>query len=207
MLSSFAKEPPSNAWKLAKEIEGVKIYTREMPSSAVKELMIKSVIKGNSLASFVALFHDVPEYDNWVYSCEKALLLQKYSETEIAYYIKSSFPWPLNDRDFVVKNKIWQDKKTLAFHSKSEALNNHLPQINGIVRITTFSAEWIITPAKNGNFVLQYTFSSDPGGNLPAWLVNSFIDFGPLKTIKAMESEAQKPKYAKVKFNYIKELP
>jgi hypothetical protein len=206
LLSSFHASAPETAWKLVKEVDGISIYERKPPGSSISALQIKSTIKGHSLASFVALFQDLDSYDRWVYSCEKAVLLEKNLETEMLYYIRSDFPWPFDDRDFVIKNMVWQDKKTFAFHSKSSAHNNHLPAKPDAVRITNFSAEWIITPLENGTYQLLYTFHSDPGGHLPSWLVNSFIDFGPLKTVKAMEAEAKNPKYAKVKFSFINEL-
>jgi hypothetical protein len=31
-----------------------------------------------------------------------------------------------------------------------------------------------------------YTFETDPGGNVPAWLVNSFADKGPFESFKKL---------------------
>lgn len=203
-LTSFAQK---NSWQLQKETEGVKIYTRKNATTGLLELQMTSVISGKSLASFAALFRDINSYTNWVYSCKEAKHLKQLSETELLYYIKSSFPWPLSDRDFVVKNHVWQDKKTFALHSKSIAQNDYLSVNNGVVRVTKFMAEWVITPVANGKFSLQYTFSSDPGGSVPDWLVNMFIDYGPLKTIKALEATAQKEPYSKAHFNFVTEAP
>jgi len=33
---------------------------------------------------------------------------------------------------------------------------------------------------------IVYTFEADPGGNLPAWLVNSFADKGPYESFKKL---------------------
>jgi hypothetical protein len=136
-LTSFSNKP---LWELAKEKDGVKIYKRDISNSNLKEMRMVSTIKGNSLSSFVALFQDLENYDKWVYSCENSLLIKQFSENTIIYYLHSGFPWPLDDRDFVLKNFIWQDAKTLAFHSKSVAYNDYYEAISGIVRVEIFEA-------------------------------------------------------------------
>ncbi len=192
-------------WVLTKEKEGVKIYQREIPNSNLKQMRMISTIKGNSLSSFAALFQDLENYDEWVYSCIESKLLKKLAENEIVYYINSDFPWPLDDRDFVLKNTISQDNKTLAFHSKSVAYNNFYGAKSGIVRVKVFDAEWVITPMGNGKFGLVYTFSTDPAGDIPTWIINSFMDVGPLQTLKGMERYAQSAKYGKANFSFITE--
>jgi len=201
-FSSFNTEP---AWVLAQEKEGIKIYTRAMPNSKLKQMRMISTIKGNSLASFAALFQDLADYNKWVYSCNGGILLKQLSENEIIYYIHSDFPWPMDDRDFVLKNSIWQDPKTMAFHSKSVAHNDYHGAKPGVIRVKVFEAEWIIKPLGNGHYNLNYTFSTDPAGDLPTWVINAFMDMGPLNTIQGMERHAQSAKYAKARFGFIKE--
>jgi len=201
----FSVPKAEHVWVLAKEKEGVKIYKRETPNSNLKQMRMLSKIKGNSLASFAALFQDLEDYDKWVYSCERGVLLKKISDNEIIYYIHSNFPWPLDNRDFVLKNAIWQDPHTMAFHSKSVAHNNFYQEKKGVIRVKVFEAEWIITPLGDRNYSLKYTFSTDPAGDLPAWVINSFMDLGPLNTIQGMERHAKSEKYAKARFGFIKE--
>ncbi len=193
------------AWVLIKEKEGVKIYQRDIPNSNLKQMRMISTIKGNSLSSFAALFQDLENYDEWVYSCLESKLLKKLAENEIIYYINSDFPWPLDDRDFVLKNTLSQDPNTLALHSKSVAFNNFYGVKSGIIRVKVFDAEWVITPMGNGKFGLVYTFSTDPAGDIPTWMINSFMDVGPLQTLKGMERYAQSAKYTNAKFSFISE--
>ncbi len=193
-------------WELVKQKEEVKIYTRSVPNSDIKEMQMTCTVSGASLSSFVALFQDLEGYKNWVFSCEKAYLLKRISENEIIYYINSDFPWPFEDRDFVLRNKIWQDENTKAFHSKSVAHNNFYATKKGIIRVKVFEAEWIITPLTNNQYYLRYTFRSDPAGSIPTWLINSFMDVGPLKTIKDMEKQAKSDKYSTLKYSFIEEL-
>jgi hypothetical protein len=35
---------------------------------------------------------------------------------------------------------------------------------------------------------IMYTFEANPGGSVPAWLVNSFADKGPFESFKKLEN-------------------
>ncbi len=207
MLFSFIGEMTviSTEWEMVKEQNGIKVYTREVESKDFKELKMEGVIKGQSLSSFVALFHDLNSYHKWVYSFGEAKVLRHISETEMIYYLRSDFPWPLSDRDFVVKNKIWQDVNTLAFHSHSIIYNKFYNEIDDCVRVTEFEASWVITPKSKGEYYLNYYFNTDPNGNIPAWLVNSFLDVGPLHTVENLEKYANSKDYKNVSFSFIQE--
>lgn len=202
---AHSNELNEDIWHLKHEIDSVFVYTKKDPHHSLKEIKLKSTINGESLSSFVALFQDLDSYTNWVYSCNSVELLERVSDKQIIYYFHAEFPWPLNDRDFVIYNEIWQNNETGAFHSRSKAHNNYLNEKKGLVRVTYFSAEWVITPIDDGTFDVSYTFSTDPAGNIPTWIVNTFAEFGPLKTINQMELQAQKEKYSNANFSYITE--
>lgn len=204
-LITNAEEIDSDIWNLKHEKDGILIYTKKDAHHSIKDLKMTSTISGKSLSSFAAIFQDLKSYPTWVYSCNEAKVIERISDTQIIYYTSSDFPWPMSDRDFVLYNKVWQNQETGAFHSISEAHNSNLNKKSGLVRVTHFKSEWIITPADKGKFDLLYTFSADPGGQIPAWIVNTFAEFGPLNTIKQIETQAQKPKYQNTKISYINE--
>lgn len=202
---TYAEVPDKDIWHLKHEKNDVYIYSKKVPHSSIKELKITSTINGHSLSCIVALFNDTDSYPDWVYSCISSTVLKQISDTEIIYHTASDFPWPMSDRDFVVHNKIWQNDETGAFHSKSKAHNNYIEEKEGVVRVTHFTAEWIITPIEEGKFKLHYTFTADPEGQIPTWIVNTFAEFGPLKTIEQIEIHAAKKKYKNARFDYIAE--
>lgn len=196
---------PEDDWELVSEKEGVKVYTKSVDGHKIKSMRMSCEIEGTSLSSFAAVFHDMSSYQDWVYSGKEPSLLLKLAENEIFYYVRSDFPWPMSDRDFVVHNKVWQNPNTYTFYSHSTVLNDYLDEVEDVVRIKEFDATWEITPLKNGRYNLKYTFFTDPGGSIPNWIVNRFLDVGPFQTIKNLEQEAKKEKYQKVEFSYLKE--
>jgi len=45
---------------------------------------------------------------------------------------------------------------------------------------------WYVTMPTTKTISIVYTFEADPGGNLPAWLVNSFADKAPYESFKKL---------------------
>jgi hypothetical protein len=193
------------AWEFEKEKDGISVYTRDEPGTAIKALKMTGIIEGPSLSAFAALFEDLENLDNWAYSNYDSRLLEQVSPTEIIYYAKSDFPWPLSNRDFVLRNWYGQDSTTGAYYSISKVEPDYLPENKKYVRVTSFESSWSIMPQDDGTYFLEYIVRSDPAGNIPAWLINLFIDVGPFKTIQAMRKEVQKEKYATAIIPYIRE--
>ena len=46
------------------------------------------------------------------------------------------------------------------------------PENDSHVRVRTISGSWVIEPDPGGGSRATYTVASDPGGAIPAWLVN-----------------------------------
>ena len=45
---------------------------------------------------------------------------------------------------------------------------------------------WYVTRASANSIRIVYTFETDPGGNVPSWLVNNFADKGPFESFKKL---------------------
>jgi hypothetical protein len=50
----------------------------------------------------------------------------------------------------------------------------------------------------------EYTLYADPGGSVPAWLVNLFIADGPLESFQKLKEHIKKPAYANARLAGIK---
>ena len=194
-----------NSWHLKKNEHGIVIYTRNVPGSAFKEL--KSVAyQKTSLNSIVALINDWESYPQWVYKCGKSSTLKKISDTELIHYQTVVAPWPVENRDFVATVKSAQDEKTRIVTIKSICYANYIPPVTHHVRITEFNACWTLIPLKDGTVQIIYQLLVDPGGFLPAWLVNMAVVDGPFDTMLHFEDQIVKEKYQKAKLPFIKEL-
>jgi hypothetical protein len=195
----------SQEWKLRKFENDVSIYTRNAENSSFKELMSETNIK-SSLSSIVAVLNDWESYPQWVYKCGTSSTLLKKSDTEVIHYQTVEAPWPVDSRDFIVDVKLAQDDKTKQVIIRSTSMPDYIPKIPGLVRITEFKAFWILTPMKDGTVKVVYQLLVDPGGLVPAWLVNLAVIEGPFVTAVNLRERAVSARYKNIRLSYVKEL-
>ena len=202
LFFSLQAQKPGD-WVLKNEKSGVKVYYRK--TSDVYEIKLITSIKSN-LSGLITLLGEVESYPKWGYKVAEAKQLSKTSATESIYYSKLDFPWPLDDRDIVMRNNIVQDPTSGKIIATSVAAPTYIAENFGVVRIQNAKTTWTIVPGTGGWLYVEYYIYSDPGGNLPDWLVNMAIDVGPRETIKNIRSFVGQPKYQDAKLDYIKEF-
>ena len=192
-------------WQLKKDKNGIAIYTRKVANSDFRELRSVAYQK-TSLNSIVALLNDWESYPEWVYKCGKSTTLKRISNTELIHYQTVVAPWPAENRDFIATIKIAQDEKTRIVTIKSICYANFIAPVAHHVRIMEFNACWTLIPLKDGTIQILYQLLVDPGGFIPAWLVNMAVVDGPYETMLHFKEMIVKEKYQKEKFPFIKEL-
>jgi hypothetical protein len=75
------------------------------------------------------------------------------------------------------------------------AVAGFVPVKEDIVRIATSKGEWVITPIAKGKIKVLYTLLVDPGGNIPAWLINMLAAQGPMDSFQGLKQQLKKPEY------------
>lgn len=198
-FSSIAQE---NTWKFKREVDGIKVFVREQQNSSFKELMAKSIYESN-LSSLIAVSMDINSYNDWVYSSKEAKVLDIPAPNEIIYYTVSEVPWPFQDRDVIVHSIVTQDPATKEVTIVSKAVEDYYPVQKDIVRVKQFEAIWKLVPKTNGEVETIYNIKTDPGGYVPAWLVNMFIDKGPINSFTGLRNLAQEEPYKSAEIDYI----
>ncbi len=192
----------SNDWVFKNEKEGVKVYYRK--TSEIHELKLVTSLKV-SLSGLVTLLSEVENYPKWGYKVSESRELKKVSANETYYYSKLDFPWPLDDRDVVVRSSIVQDPVSRRVTATSISYPDYLPSNKGVIRMRNAKTTWTLVPGQGGWTYVEYFISSDPGGSLPDWLVNMAIDVGPRETIKNIRSFVRQEKYQTAKLAYLKD--
>jgi hypothetical protein len=199
-----APEVPEDGWELKKDRDGIRVYVRESPGTQLKELRFSTQVR-SSLHTIAAVLTHVEGFDDWVYASVASRTVRQVSPTEVYYYAELDFPWPFDNRDLVLHSRIWQDARTNALHSQAWSRHWMVPEQAGKVRIKKAELHWTFTPLGNGNIQVEYYLCSDPGGNIPAWMVNLAADQGPLETMIKFKSMLNSEKYRHKKLSFVKE--
>ena len=155
-------------------------------SCKVKESKIKAIRANFTLPTTLSVLAghllDVASYTQWQYSIIETEVLKQESEKEVIYRAEVKAPWPVSNRDLVVRLKIDQDPETKIMTFSIISIPDYIPAREGVVRVPLSAGHWTVTPVGRNKVKINYHFLVDPGGSIPAWLLNLSIAEGPHKT-------------------------
>ncbi|MBX2874691.1 MAG: hypothetical protein KTR30_21390 [Saprospiraceae bacterium] len=186
----FSQSTKKQDWSLVKQDGETKVYTRSNKISKIKEVRIKTRMDVD-FDHLLNLLTQVEDYDKWVFKSRNPAVLKEVGENEMYYFVESDFPFPLSDRDMIIHSKQSLDPVSKIYTSKSVAVPDYLPKKKKMVRMPMLESYWRVWPLEDGRVEIDYRAVADPGGKLPAWLINMAITQGPTKTMRNLEKLAK----------------
>lgn len=168
-------------WKLEKSKEGINVYTSEVKNSSFKVVRVDCTLTG-TFAKLIAILTNVPGFHKWIYNNKQSKVLKKYSPYDFVYYSETSMPFPVSNRDVIIRMQIKTDSLPKFMTVSGSNQEDMIPSIPGLERIPYYRANWKITMPASNSLHIEYFLQVDPGGSLPAWLANSFAEKGPFNT-------------------------
>jgi hypothetical protein len=178
-------------WELKRNDNGIEIYTRTPLNGDLKELRVVCEFTATK-AQLIKTLQDIQHYKNWVYSTKKNMLLKTVNPQQLIYYAVSHLPWPIRDRDLIIELSILPDSASNQFRIQAKSIPDYLPQNPDLVRVPYSAALWKVTVVNDHTLKVDYIFSVNPGGSIPAWLVNSTLSIGPYKSFMALRELLKK---------------
>jgi uncharacterized membrane protein len=176
-------------WQLAKEKDGIEVYTRNDEDSKFKEFKALATIDA-PVEKLLAIMKDIDAYTNWMPDLKSVEEIGNNSQDKIITYSVIEIPWPFEDRDIITEYIFSKDSETNTVRIDIQNINGTVPEKDGIIRMKNAKGFWIFIPLGNNKTAVHYQFLADPGGNIPTWLINMFIVDGPFKTLENMRKVA-----------------
>lgn len=178
-------------WKLSKNKDGIKVYQSETSYSDFKSIRVETVLPGN-YDKLMASLNDVVHQKDWVYSSKQSYVLKRNSPYDFYYYTETSVPWPVSNRDAVIHMIMTRDSLDRFLKITATGVPDYIPEKNGKMRIPKLLINWYVTMLSSNSISIVYTFEAEPGGSVPAWLVNIFADKGPYESFKKLSEILKK---------------
>lgn len=176
-------------WELKKEEDGIKIYTRTVANSPYKALRAAFSMKGTAdILEDILL--DISRQKDWVYSTKASSTVSRNGAHELIYYSEKSMPWPITNRDAVIR--ITVNRSSAGMLVSAVSVDGVVPAKEGIIRVPFSKVTWKVTANGDNMLNIDYEAIVDPGGSLPAWVVNMFSTKGPLETFKSLRAISEK---------------
>ncbi len=193
-----------NAWVLKADRDGIKVFTKSQQGSKFKAIKVECSVQ-STLSRLTYAIMDIATCREWVYSTKSCVMVKQVSASELYYYSEINVPWPVSNRDFVAHLVATQNPVTKVVTVDAENVAGLVPEKDNIVRVVQSVGKWVITPVGANSVKIEYSLFTDPGGVVPAWLINLFVTKGPFESFKKLKEHIQKPAFNNVHLNYVKD--
>ena len=166
---------------LKKDSEGVKVYLCENEQRAFKTIIVELEVPA-TLSQYAAKVLDVENYFRWQDRIKDQKIVKQVSNTELYYHSEVNVPWPAADRDYIFHLNMQQDPESKVISMTLTEMPDFLPRKEGVVRVPYAKSLLTLTPISATRVSVRYVLDVDPGGEIPAWLVNMFAANTPWNT-------------------------
>ncbi|HNW89260.1 MAG TPA: START domain-containing protein [Bacteroidales bacterium] len=192
-------------WELSLDKDGVKIYTRAVKGSGIKEFK-GEVIANSNLGNILAVIEKISEYPRWMYKCTYAEQVKKVNEVSGYIYSVLQQPWPISDRDICSYYCVSQDSVTKVVTISMKGVKDYIPEKPGKVRVPSLKGSWNLIPIAKGVTKIVYQLHCESGGYIPESIVNAYITDTPYTNLLNLKKIAESPLCPKTKTGNLKEF-
>ena len=176
-------------WKLEKDKNDVKVYTRHVDGYEIKEFKATSIIEA-PMEDILAVVIDAEHYAEWMSNTTSAKTIKMEENGNFLVYYQLSLPWPMKDRDAISQNQIINGTDSTVIHTI--LLPDYLPEDPKLIRMKVANGGWIIKRLADNRCHLTYQFVADPMTKVPAWIANLFVVESPYETIFNLKERLEK---------------
>ena len=178
-------------WEKVYSRDGFDILVAEAPNSNFKAFRARGVVEGN-ITKYLTLYRNVEDMKGWSPKLIDKYVIKAISDTEAITYQADDIPWPAQDRDMVLRNKLYLDRKNkvLKVLTYSVKMKSHPPNKDYIRAIINWG-EFSIRPINPNQTYIDFKIHAEPKGTIPAWIVNQIQRKWPYKFLKNSERAAR----------------
>jgi len=176
-------------WKLEKDKDGIKVWTRKQASSNLKEYK-GTLILNLSIDKLISFFKNYKLYEKWMYKTDAGSfkLLKKYNDNDFVVRVTISAPF-IKTRESITHFTINQPDNKGAVLINLVTVPDFIPLDEKYVRIPKMNGYWKLVPMENGKVEITHLASVNAGGTIPDALANlGAVDapFSMLQKIKEL---------------------
>jgi len=164
----------AKGWDLAADSDGIYLYTRGIHNSNIHEILVIT----ETLAPpwrVNAVLSDYQHHPDFMPYVSETMVLRDEPAKVSVFQQLNFFPLPVRDRYYTIRIVTEPDR----FGAGSYRIGWHLENEKSFVRkgrgipIPINVGSWELRPINNGAYTsVNYYHLADPGGWLPAWMIN-----------------------------------
>ena len=177
-----------SAWKEVVVDQGVTVWSRDRSGRVLPELRARGQMNGE-LFHAMAVILDNERSCEWVPNCTELQEIKRLDGRTTWVYSVTDSPWPVSDRDTVVKVVAETIEPNNKYRVLMQAQPDFLPLVEGRVRIPYSNIYFLLKRVNADTIEIEYGLDVDPGGALPKWMVRRTARKTLIETIIALEAQ------------------
>ena len=176
-------------WRFVYEADGITVHKRIKEDTNFFEFKSTGVLRGE-ISDYLSVILDTEIMPDWAPQCLEAQNVESINDRETIIYVACNGVWPVADRDYVAKRTIISNSEKSTIRVNINLIENPgAPDIKSRVHIPYLQCCWILKRINPSHTHVELRACVDPGGWLPAWLVNWGHRWIPYRYLKDLESK------------------
>jgi len=183
--------PAKSDWHQIFVSDGVTVYSQKQPTTDILALRATGVIEA-PVEQVMEVLRQVEISSQWMPDIEEKYTLKEVSDFEAITYSVNRLPWPLSDRELILRNALRLDAHRKYMVVDVYSVDEDAPPTNGDhVRAYMHCGRTRFRPADADRTEIDLVLFVDPRGYMPSWFVNMAQRRMPYNFLKALEQKAQ----------------
>lgn len=213
LLLLFFSLLPAENWKLAKERDGIAVYTRNVEGSPFLAFKGETVVEG-SVDALIAVLYDTPAATLWLHQCRFAMTLEEVNFEENYVFHTYALPFPVSNRQLILHSTLFLTERgaRLEMHEANtfcdERQNERCRKVNAsdLIPIKRSRGHYLFIPLDEKRTKVIWQHHIEPGGSIPGWLANVLVVDVPYNSLSDLRVLVKEPKYRSKTIEKLKKL-
>ncbi|MEE2904513.1 MAG: START domain-containing protein [Myxococcota bacterium] len=195
-LVAFSSESvaSSGTWDEIVNDDGVQVWRKKIAGSPFVAFRGETLVDA-SIKKVLAVLNDQDNKTSWMHRCVANYAIEYKKLGQVIIYNRTGSNFPLvADRDVVVETNLTYDTENGVIDIVAvDTTHKNGPPIDGVVRMKKLRLNWRLTFVSKEKTLVRYEVQTDPGGAIPAWVVNLVSKGVPKKTLAGLKRQVLLP--------------
>ena len=185
----LAEDAAKGGWTFIDRERGITVSRREQPGCDLPSFRGEGELHGGVL-QVLSVMLDMKVLHRWAYGVDEAHIIKRVDARNDLLYLYSDLPWPVRDRDMIVRKQVEVLKPGSEFRINLSCEPKAAPERDGTVRVQRCRSSFIVRKVGAETTSIDYVMSLDPAGLLPKWAGSFVAKAVPFNTLVALEAQA-----------------
>jgi hypothetical protein len=189
-IGAAQEKPEGHAgWTFVERERGITLSRREQPNCGLPAFRGEGHLHG-SVLQILSVMLDMSVLHRWAYGVDEARVVRRIDERTELLYLYSDLPWPVRDRDMVVRKQVEVLKPGTEFRISLTCEPKAQAEREAVIRVQHCRSSFLVRKVNAETTALDYAMSLDPAGLLPKWAGSYVAKHVPFNTLVALEERA-----------------